>query len=249
MHIVPIHIDINYSDSSNLQAVGISGVKINPVIDNPRGVLAGTFLDNAMYYVPSTHDFKEMRKVRENYQKLMPTTSVDSQVRHFTANIDYYKQKEGFIKYLTKADDEYPEYKMFFYKNGLPGNKKIYCKDEEDRDKKLADYVNELNDKNGIQLVQLGIKIKEAINGKIDWKDVADDFGLGQSSYLSHQLERYIKNKWLFQQNETANAAGIFVFSKAGKSEIIMMTEKPLNTLIKLNKGHSLLGNYYDDSK
>lgn len=247
MNIVPIHIDLEYKDSNKIEASKIIGAKINQTIENPPGILAGKYLENAMYYIPSNPDFKELKKVNENYQKLLPSKSIDTQVRHFTADVNYYRNKKGFVQYTQPTDDKYDTYKYYFYKRGIGAGKRVYCKDEEDLIKQLGEYVNELNNKNGIELVQLGYKIKDAISGKIDWKSVGDDFTLGQASFISHELERYIKNKWNFHQDETANAAGIFVFSKNGKSEIVMMTEKPLNTIIQMAKGRSILGDYYED--
>ena len=248
INIVPIHIDIKYNDSHELDASEVTGVKINQTIENPAGTLSGSFLENAMYYIPSNPDFKELRKVQEKYQKLIPSKSIDTQVRHFVADVNYYRRKEGFVHYVPKDDEKSSEYRFYFYKKGIGAGKKVYCKDEEDLMRQLGEYVNEINNKNGIELVQLGHKIKDAISGKINWRDIGVDFQANaQKAFIANQFQRYIQNKWYFHQDETANAAGIFVFSKNGRSEIVMMTEKPLLDIIEMRKGRSILGDYYED--
>ena len=168
INVVPIHTDIKYNDSHELDASEVTGVKINQTIENPAGTLSGTFLENAMYYIPSSPDFKELRKVQEKYQKLIPSKSIDTQVRHFVADVNYYRRKEGFVHYVSKDDEKSSEYRFYFYKKGIGAGKKVYCKDEEDLMRQLGEYVNEINNKNGIELVQLGYKIKDAISGKVD---------------------------------------------------------------------------------
>lgn len=250
INIVPIHIDIKYNDSHELNASEVTGVKINQTIENPAGTLSGSFLENAMYYIPSNPDFKELKKVQEKYQKLIPSKSIDTQVRHFVADVNYYRRKEGFVHYVPKDDEKSSEYRFYFYKKGIGAGKKVYCKDEEDLMRQLGEYVNKINNKNGIELVQLGYKIKDAISGKVNWRDIGVDFQANaQKAFIANQFQRYIQNKWYFHQDETANAAGIFVFSKNGRSEIVMMTEKPLLDIIEMRKGRSILGDYYEDFK
>ena len=249
INLVPIKIDVKYGDEHKLNALDITGANVNKLITTIPGTLAGKFLENAMAYIPSTPGFKALVNVNKDYQTLMPTQSVDSQVRHFIADINYYKNKSNFIKYIQPEDKEhYGKFRFKFFERDLKNGKWIYCTDEKDLDAKLGNYVDKLNDKNSIELVQLGHDIKEAINGEINWNDIGANFTLGQAEFLSHQFEYYIKHKWFFHQDDDANAAGIFVFSKNGRSEIVMLTEKPINEVIKLQKGMSILGDFYDDS-
>lgn len=249
INLVPVHLDVEYEDMNKIAAVKVTDANVNSTITSIPGTLAGKFLENAMAYIPSSPGYKELTKINTNYQKLIPSQSVDSQIRHYVADIGYYKNKSNFIKPIQPEDKEhYGTYRFKFFERDLKNGKWIYCKDETDVDAKLGEYVNKLNDKNGIELVQLGNDIKEAIDGKIQWNDIAANFSLPQAEFISQQFEYYIKHRWYFHKNEDANAAGIFVFSKNGRSEIVMLTEKPINEIVQLQKGKSILGDFYDDS-
>lgn len=249
INIVPIHIDVKYNDSNKIDATEVLNATINPIIENPPKVLAGEYLQNAMTYIPSNPTFKELSNVIDDYQKLLPSKSQDTQIRHFIADVNYYRYKPDFVKLVSEKDKYYKEQMFKFYEANIKNGKWVYAKDEEDLMKKLGEYTQKLNTKNGTELIQLGNRIKEALSGKIEWDSVGIDYGLDSNEFIGYQFEKYIKNRWFFHQNEDLNAAGIFVFSKDGKSEIVMISEKPLLNNIQMRLGKSLLGDYYDDSR
>jgi hypothetical protein len=87
----------------------------------------------------------------------------------------------------------------------------------------------------------LSEKIENAIeSGK--YEDIGIDYKDDQKSFLANQFKKYTVHKWSFEKNENLNSAGIFIFKKSGRTEIVVISNKPLAQTLNLGMGTSLLG-------
>ena len=125
-------------------------IKHHKAIDPEKQIsLAHSQLQNLRYVFDITKpvEIGELKTVNDTLKIIFPGTDADRvHIEHFKADIDYYKNKPGFITVLGKNDPKrrYDGYTRAFTEYGLPEQKRVYCTDEEDLEKKLSNYVERL---------------------------------------------------------------------------------------------------------
>lgn len=85
----------------------------------------------------------EVEAVVNKYRELFPSINTGTSVQQKQATAEYMKAN-GKVVTLNSTHEKYPEFRYSFFAAGT-SNSVIYCKDEEDLNSKLSDYVDQIN--------------------------------------------------------------------------------------------------------
>ena len=234
-------------------------IKHHKAIDPEKQIsLAHNQLQNLRYVFDITKpvEIGELKAVNETLKIIFPGTDADRvHIEHFKADIDYYKNKPGFITILGKNDPKriYDGYTRAFTEYGLPEQKRVYCTDEEDLEKKLGNYVERLtkyidNEMNSfaedlIDVIQT-IDTASQNNAIEKWLETYKDTS---KEYLKNTFRKYYRNHWNLVARPDLNQNGIFIFTKANQMEIVVISEKDLHRRVDINGNQNICGAKLND--
>lgn len=256
-HIVPIHLNLN-TNENGITIDSVNKVTFNETIDN---VQFGNSQDYYSYVtskiIPISANISEeqiISKASENYAKMFPGQTMESQIQQFEADITYYKKRKNFIKSVKGSDREkhflgrlLPEF--YFYSEGTLNPKYIYADNSQDLDVKLSEYVDEINRIKVSELSIIAENINQAINRTLNIEDIANHMKSdSQKQYMENTFKKYIKYKWHFHNIPELIAAGLFVFEKENQIEVVVITNKIIHNRVNFLKGNSILGNFKDNA-
>lgn len=236
-------------DVTNLQTI-----KHHKAIDPEKQLsLAHSQLQNLRYVFDITKpvEIGELKAVNDILKVIFPGTDADRvHVEHFKADIDYYKKKSGFVRTLGATDPKRTKegFTMAFTEYGLPDKKRVYCKNQEDLEQKLANYVERLtkyvdNEMNSfaedlINVIQTP-NITEQDAAVEKWLETYGDVS---KEYLKNTFRKYYRNHWNLVARPDLNKNGIFIFSKSNQMEIIVISEKDLHRRVDINGNQNICG-------
>lgn len=236
-------------DVTNLQTI-----KHHKAIDPEKQLsLAHNQLQNLRYVFDITKpvEIGELKAVNDILKVIFPGTDADRvHIEHFKADIDYYKKKSGFVRTLGATDPKRIKegFTMAFTEYGLPEKKRVYCKNQEDLEQKLANYVERLtkyvdNEMNSfaedlINVIQTpNVAEQDAAIEK--WLETYGDVS---KEYLKNTFRKYYRNHWNLVARPDLNKNGIFIFTKANQMEIIVISEKDLHRRVDINGNQNICG-------
>lgn len=236
-------------DVTNLQTI-----KHHKAIDPEKQLsLAHSQLQNLRYVFDITKpvEIGELKAVNDILKVIFPGTDADRvHIEHFKADIDYYKKKSGFVRTLGATDPKRIKegFTMAFTEYGLPEKKRVYCKNQEDLEQKLANYVERLtkyvdNEMNSfaedlINVIQTpNVAEQDAAIEK--WLETYGDVS---KEYLKNTFRKYYRNHWNLVARPDLNKNGIFIFTKANQMEIIVISEKDLHRRVDINGNQNICG-------
>lgn len=236
-------------DVTNLQTI-----KHHKAIDPEKQLsLAHSQLQNLRYVFDITKPIEigELKAVNDILKVIFPGTDADRvHIEHFKADIDYYKKKSGFVRTLGTTDPKRTKegFTMAFTEYGLPDKKRVYCKNQEDLEQKLANYVERLtkyvdNEMNSfaedlINVIQTP-NITEQDAAVEKWLETYGDVS---KEYLKNTFRKYYRNHWNLVARPDLNKNGIFIFSKSNQMEIIVISEKDLHRRVDINGNQNICG-------
>lgn len=243
-------------DVTNLQTI-----KHHKAIDPEKQLsLAHSQLQNLRYVFDITKPIEigELKAVNDILKVIFPGTDADRvHIEHFKADIDYYKKKSGFVRTLGTTDPKRTKegFTMAFTEYGLPDKKRVYCKNQEDLEQKLANYVERLtkyvdNEMNSfaedlINVIQTP-NITEQDAAVEKWLETYGDVS---KEYLKNTFRKYYRNHWNLVARPDLNKNGIFIFSKSNQMEIIVISEKDLHRRVNINGNQNICGAKLNDGQ
>ena len=229
-------------------------IKHHKAIDPEKQIsLAHSQLQDLRYIFDITKpvEIGELKATNDILKVIFPGTDADRiHIEHFKADIDYYKKKNGFVRTLGATDPKRTKegFTMAFTEYGLPEKKRVYCKNQEDLEQKLANYVERLtkyvdNEMNSfaedlIDVIQT-IDTASQDNAIEKWLETYEDTS---KEYLKNTFRKYYRNHWNLVARPDLNKNGIFIFTKANQMEIIVISEKDLHRRIDINGNQNICG-------
>lgn len=258
-NIIPIQ--TTYNVDGDFKFVNINAINLDTVQYSIPQSLVGKQASNIRKILPSISESKlgEIQNVNEAIGKLYPSVSKFKQIQRTERHVDFYlKNRKDFVKtFVPKKNNPIDEQKwqngirFWFIEEGIPGEKKIYCKTEEEVKEKLEEYVNKQNKLIEEELEQLGISLSAAINDGTDEavENLANGFGDKFRESFRLQFKKYIKQRWEFVENKDYNSNGIFIFKKGDRVEFVIVDSRLLSGIEELEKGHTILGNTRTDGE
>lgn len=243
--IVPIWLNLKYVDSNKSVISDILDIEQNDTEFVPQ-TSNGLIYQNMKMLIPSIIETTagNTTDLLEKQQKLFNIDGISSlQVKQFEANIEYYKK---YVKNVSSEDPNYGKNKFYFIKYETTGRRE-YCKDEEDLNKKLEIYVNQVKEKKSVELFALANTIRGALTSSISIDDFANNYNISNRNFLKTQFGRYINEGWELVSDDNLIGSGLFIFQYNGRSEIVVITNNPIHDKINLGHGSTILGGSIED--
>lgn len=249
-NICPIKLNISYTDDSKTNIKSFDSVEFQEVFANVPGTRAGAKYNKILNIIPPITEItsEETLKIFNALNVIAPNTDIQTKIERKHGDVTFYKEHPQTINLskLTKDNPHYGEYKWKFERKGTDG-KWSYAKDDADLDVKLSDYVMDLTARRASETRDIADNIAEAIEIG-DWEHIGANYKGDQQNFLQNQFKKYVVHRWTFEKNENLNSAGIFIFKKAGRTEFVLLSNKPLLQKLNLGLGHSLLGKTLSDA-
>lgn len=244
--VVPIHLNVEYSDSTNSKIINVLEVTQqghHSVPETSNGLIYGNWKN--LIPLKVSVDSEELTSLFNKHQTLIPTEHVRSLVvKQFEASVEYYRNKH--VKEVTSSDKHFGEYKYYFVKYQTDGRRE-YAKDETDLNEKLSRYVQKVKEKKDSELHSLASTLRMSLAGEISLEDFINDYNIRNREFLGTQMGRYINEGWTIISDENMIGYGLFIFKLGNRSEIVVMSDTPLHDVIDLGKGKSILGRTIED--
>lgn len=244
--VVPIWFDVKYTDETRSEVLRIDDVIQDDVTTVPQ-TTGGETYNNWKNIIPIkiNNSAEDTIELANKFQKLIPTDRVTSlQVQQFEASKSFYKQR---VRNVSSEDTKnYGKYKYYFVATETTGRRK-YCKDDEDLDKQLDAYVEEVRNKKASELSTLANTIRHALSRDVSLDQFVSDYNLSTRDFIKTQFGRYITDSWELVSDDNLIGYGIFIFQKDGRSEVVVMSNAPLHNIINLGKGSTLSGRFLED--
>lgn len=229
-------------------------IKHHKAIDPEKQLsLAHNQLQNLRYVFDITKpvEIGELKAVNDILKVIFPGTDADRvHIEHFKADIDYYKKKSGFVRTLGATDPKRTKegFTMAFTEYGLPEKKRVYCKNQEDLEQKLANYVERLTKYVDNEMNSFAEDLIDVIQTpNVTEQDAAiekwlETYGDVSKEYLKNTFRKYYRNHWNLVARPDLNKNGIFIFTKANQMEIIVISEKDLHRRVDINGNQNICG-------
>lgn len=251
--LMPIFVDFE-KDGERLTGE-IKGIDLDEVIDGSRSwARIRAEMSHAEYNFGVTKPISidKLKDVSAILNEMFPETNIYStQVKHFEASASFYENNTEFLKPIRDGYPDYEDgYRWYFYKTGLPDKTKVLCKTREEAKEVIADYVKELNDYMGNQMIlfaqDLGnVSYTQGAQEQIDtWLATFNSY---QAEFLKNQFRKYYTNDWDLTINKELNNNGIFIFKKHDVIEIVALSEKDLHYIYNLGGNVNIAGTYKSD--
>lgn len=243
-HIIPIKVDYTFEDSTH--EIGIKNL-----VDIERqqeilipDVLSGKWAERAKEVFPSefTLTGDQITEWARQFNQLFPSQSVMKYRENHNRDVDWYFNNKDYTQEILPSDSRYADgYRFTFWKKGT--NRKVAkAKTEEELRGIIEEYIEALSSKRSDTCVDVANRIKSVQQGNLSLDAFADFVPATQTEWVKTQFKRYFDEHWTFNEDETLNANGIFIFEKGGVCEIVSISENPLFNVINLGMGTSILG-------
>lgn len=245
-NIVPVKIDLTYENPEYKVGVkSIDKVNIDPTIDHLPDVLSGKYGTVANQTI--TQEFKttsdDVLNMIKIFNEFFPKNTTLQRREEVRANVEHYRNNPAYVTVLRPSDKNYSKYKFILREKGLPGNPVKFIENEEKLEEALNLYVNKLSSAKTEFCIDFGHTLQDVFAGVAEITKLSERVSDTEKDWVEKRFERYIKDEgWSFDSNEDLISAGIFIFTKGGKSEVVILERNDLNTVIDLGLGKTILG-------
>lgn len=246
-NIVPIKTNYEYEDT--VREIGIksfmSVTQQKPIYI--KDVLSGKYASMAkeVFHNDLSMSVAQLASWAETYNQLFPSQAVKKYQQNLGRDVDYYKNNKDYTRQLMPSDPMYDDAhgsnRFAFYKKGI-STKPVYAKTEEQLNDIISDYITALASKRSDMCTEYAQRIKDVIRGDITVDEFAELASVDVRPWVVAQFKRYFDENWIFNEDDVLNSNGIFIFEKGGVCEIVMISNDPLNNVINLGVGTSILG-------
>jgi len=243
-NIVPVKLDLQYEDSKHKAIIKeVEAITLTPQKNGVDGTLSGKQNDLARGTLKRNTftTSEELTRVSEIYSSFFPENSTLNKIRRIRSNVDYYKKQSVFTKELSPSDPDYGKGKYRFTRVGLD-NRRRYANTEEELDKHINDFIRESSSKHSDFLNDLSNRIEQVNTKNLPLEDLMNGIPKNRRKWAKAQLQRYFEDGWEFNVDPVMISIGLFMFTKNGKAEILSIESDPLDTVINLGKGKTVLG-------
>lgn len=250
-NIIPIKIDPEYNEDGTINKLNDAYIDFTKIKVNPNALYTET-INTILPVKTLLDDIDLINSIQEPMTKFVPNYAVETQVQRNTVTVDKYINNPRIVHYIDDTDPE-RKFGKYWIWNKYKKNRKVYAKTEEELREKVQELVNEENKHIHSEMSTLADTIQQIIEGYGSIDDLAADNQF-KSDYCKKIFRKYLVKKsetdygWTFQNNPKFVAAGIFVFTKDGKMEIISVTHNDIHSVVNLGLGKSIQGATKKDS-
>ena len=259
-NIIPVKLDLEYSDSENKTGITkIDNVTIQKTQDHLPDILSGKYATPINQTIEQAFQAtgEEITKILDIFNQFFPKNTTLQKIEDTRANVSYYRNNDKFVKELRPGDykpKDGKNYKFKFTQWGITGHPVVWCENEEQLTSAIEDFIHKRGSAKADFCINLGHNIQDIINGTAEPEVVANMVDDDKKEWMLNRFKRYFDEGWNLESNDELLAGGIFIFSFGDRSEVVIVEQNHLNTLIDLGMGKTLLGKntkdkYIDSTK
>lgn len=252
VNVVPVKLDLNYKDDEF--QTGVDSIEDITVVDDQKtqrlpDILSGKFAINTnqavIQSIKTTGD--DIVNVMKIFNGFFPKNTTLQRIEASRANIEHYKDNPKYVVTLKPGDYNYGKAKYKITQWGLPNNPVEWAKDDNDLETKLTAYIEQLSSAKNDFCDEFGKRIQDIMAGNLMVEKIADGVPDHRKAWVITRFRRYFDEGWSLDSNEDMINDGLFIFSLGNKSEVVILEQNPLQTIISLGLGKTLLGKTTDD--
>ena len=144
--VVPIHLDVEYTDDTKSKIATVKEVTQNNnqiVPETSNGSVYGNW--KILIPLKVELDSEETVNLFNKHKTLFPFDHIRSlSVKQFDASVEFYRKNA--VRDVRSDDPKFGEERYWFFRSNTDG-RKVYAKDEKDLQQKLEDYVSKVREK------------------------------------------------------------------------------------------------------
>lgn len=252
VNVTPVKIDLTYKDPEN--KIGIDSVdNVTVVIDGKTdrlpNILSGKYAINTnqaiIQSIQTTGD--TVLNVMKIFNGFFPKNTTLQRIEESRANIEHYKSNPRYVTLLKPGDYNYGKQKYKIVQWGLPGNPHTWAENDDDLNTKLSNYVVKLSSAKNEICSEFGNKLIDILSGTLEPEKIGDGVPDHRKAWVINRFRRYFDEGWSLDSNEDLINDGLLIFSLGNKSEVVILEQNPLQTVISLGIGKTLLGKNTSD--
>lgn len=238
--IVPIKIDPEYTEDGLIEKIDSVYIQKDSIKNRPYNTNNWHNITTILPIKTLMDGIDLTQTIQEPMSKFVPNYEVETEIQRNEVTIDNYINSSKFVHLIPDTDPLREQGKYWIW-NKYKKIHQIFCKDDEELRKAVAELVQAENSHRGSELSDLADTIQMAIEGYAAVDDLATDNRF-KADYCKRIFRKYIEGGWEFQNNPDYIAAGIFAFTKNGLLEIVSLHHNDTHTIVNLGKGTTLLG-------
>lgn len=181
------------------------------------------------------------------FNGFFPKNTTLQRIEASRANVEHYKNNPRYVTLLKPGDYNYGDQKYKINQWGVPGNPVTWAKDDDELNTKLSRFVEKLSSAKNEFCEEFGSRIQDIMAGNLMVEKIADNVPDHRKAWVISRFRRYFDEGWSLDSNEDLINDGLFIFSLGNKSEVVILEQNPLQTIISLGIGKSILGKTTDD--
>lgn len=190
-----------------------------------------------------------LKTIAEPMSLMFPTYDLETKTAVKRARIDYEIKNA----HRLKDDDKDRDKGLYWFHDKFKktDNGRVFCKDVEELERKIAEYVDRINEEAANEWVDISDQLSAISDGSQDFKSLTLQSSKdSENEYVRRIFKKYLDGNtgWKYEPNETLASNGIFVFTNSeGFAEFVVLTNQSINQVVNLGKGTSLLGSVKRD--
>ena len=252
--LIPIKVGFEYEDEYTIKSLKkintplVTELEKDPIKKQVIGVAGTTAgkksktVRNSIIRVETNITSDQIENIIKTFNEFFPGVEADVNVHRKEASVEFYK-RNGFIRKLNSAHPKYKDDYRFSFKRSNTDGQIIYCKTEEDLDRALEAYVNDVNQNRATELYDLANIIETQLDGEKDYTKLIGNFSEENQIMIQNQFKKYFEQPgWEFNSDPALTSFGIFQFTRDGDVEIVVITNDSLFNTRNLGFGSTLLG-------
>ena len=247
-NVVPVKLELSYEDPENKAKVkSVDSVTIQQTKDHLPDIISGRFAQpiNGTVEQAFRETGESITKLLNIFNQFFPKNTTLQRIESTRANTEYYRHNDKYVKEL-RASDYKPQNKQSakfkFTQWGLPGHPVVWCNNEEELQAALESYVNSRSSAKADFCEEFGNAIQDIMSGNAEQDVLSEKVPDDKKDWVSTRFKRYFNEGWSLESNEDLILNGIFIFSLGNRSEVVIIEQNDLNTILDLGMGKTLLG-------
>lgn len=253
--IIPIKLNFGYSSEFKIES--LKGIDFptfkDGIIFNVPGTTAGREISHIHSNILPSNKYATSEQIEDVFKKwseyfpgLSITASIN--VQRKTKEFERIKKNEEYQK-LNSTHPKYKDgYRFAFRKVGLGKGRIEYYKTEEDLDRDILRYLEDLQKHRAQEVLDFGNLLDETIKEHKDLDFFVGNIPEAHRPFVKDQFKKYVEqNGWSLRNNPALISAGIFIFDRGNLTEIVALTNVSLHNQYNLDAGSTILGKNVKD--
>lgn len=190
------------------------------------------------FAIVNTATITTFKEIHSEVGELIPNASKTAQERDLESRVNWYLKH----KVLPTTGANTSKGKFVFFKSKLVGGTALYAKhDKEELRGSITEYLKQLDATINDRYKNIAEKIKEVTTNNDPEEFEAYLKRVTHNDKAFFHLKKYIDGGWSLDTNEEAIANGFFIFSKEGRSELVVLIDDQVKRKIDLGKDRTTI--------